>query len=62
MEAEKKSSEQTVPGDGTVIFQPTDKSHFKAMFKAEFLLWIYNKTPIWHTKKTPCDYQKTSAH
>lgn len=51
MEAEKKSSEQTVSGDGTVIFQPTDKSHFKAMFKAEFLLWIYNKTPIWHTKK-----------
>ena len=35
----------------TFGFQPTDKAHFKAMLKAEILLWLFNKTPIWRIKK-----------
>lgn len=35
----------------TEIFQPSDKSHFVDMVKAELYLWRFNKTPLWRIKK-----------
>lgn len=32
-------------------FQPSDKSHFFEMLKAEFLLWHFNKSPLWRIGK-----------
>lgn len=31
-----------------ILFQPTDKSHFRAMLRSEFLQWRLNKTPLWN--------------
>ena len=34
-----------------IEFQPSDKSHFLDMLRAEMLIWKLNKTPLWRISK-----------